>query len=460
MDIKHVVVLMLENRSFDCMLGKLYPSDGTFEGLTGQETNDYAGRPVPVWAAKSINPDIATIPDPDPGELFTDMTKQLFADGAVTAPPAMSGFAANYMTLPKADKPFLPNSVMHYFTPEQVPVISTLARSFAVCDQWYASAPCQTWPNRFFAHTGTAQGSVNNGNFPIPFPAPSIFGLLSAHNVSWRVYFHDVPQSLLLRDVWLRAPLHYRFFDQFLVDASSIEPRYFTDAFLRNIPNDEHPPHNVLFGEQLIARVYTALRQSPSWKNTLFILTFDEHGGCYDHMPPPAAVPPDNFRQDGFAFDRYGVRVPAVIVSPYIPAGLKLRAAPQGLPQIGPPYPFDHTSILATVRKLFGLGSPLLARDAIAPDVLSALSLTIPCNDGPESLSATPPPVSTANVVARARVAPNHMQDGLDRMARSLPAAAPAAVPPPPAAMAPSLIQNVATAQASATLRVKDFLRL
>jgi phospholipase C len=309
---------------------------------------------------------------------------------------------------------------------------------------------------------------VDNGNFPIPFQAPSIFRLLSNQNVSWRVYFHDVPQSLLLGDIWLSAPLHYRFFDQFIVDAqngalpgySFIEPRYFTDAFLRNIPNDEHPPHNVLFGEQLIARVYTALRQSPAWKNTLFIITFDEHGGCYDHMPPPAAVPPDNYRQDGFAFDRYGVRVPAVIVSPYIPAGLKLRAAPQGLPLAGPPYPFDHTSILATLRTLFGLGPPLSAREAVAPNLLAALSLTVPDNDGPEFLSASPPSVSSDDAAARARLPPNHMQESLDRMARSLPVRAFEEGTPAPSPMVASVAVNVAQAQASATMRVKDFLNL
>src|SRR5579862_6920636 len=100
MDIKHVVVLMLENRSFDCMLGKLYPSDGTFDGLTGQETNDFAGRPIPVWTSRTVDPLVATTPDPDPGELFADMTAQLFSGGAMTAPPAMAGFAANYMAQP------------------------------------------------------------------------------------------------------------------------------------------------------------------------------------------------------------------------------------------------------------------------------------------------------------------------------------------------------------------------
>ena len=321
MAIEHVVVLMLENRSFDCMLGKLYPSDGTFDGLTGQEANIFSGQTVPVWTSDGIDPAIATIPDPDPGEHFTDMNQQLFAGGQAAT---MGGFVANYMAQPSAGKPFVPRNIMHYYTPEQVPVISTLARAFGVCDRWHASAPCQTWPNRFFAHTGTALGYVNNSNFPIPFPAPSFFGQLERRNIPWRIYFHDAPQSLLLRDIWHLAPLRFRWFSQFLADAhtgalpaySLIEPRYFSDAFLRRIPNDEHPPHNVQYGEELIAQAYIALRASPHWKKTLLIITYDEHGGCYDHVPPPPAVPPDAHQPDGFEFNRYGVRVPAVIVSP------------------------------------------------------------------------------------------------------------------------------------------------
>src|SRR5205085_1969600 len=106
----------------------------------------------------------------------------------------------------------------------------------------------------------------------------------------------------------------------------------------------------------------------------------DEHGGCYDHVPPPAAVPPDNQRPDNFAFDRFGVRVPAVLVSPWIPAGSIVR------PPAGSRYPFDHTSILATLRKLFDLGDPLTDRDAAAPDFLHALSLQTASNGGPRGL--------------------------------------------------------------------------
>ena len=471
MTIEHVIVLMLENRSFDCLLGALYPASPAFHGLTGAEKNTYAGQPVPVWKSKgsALDDTTARIPDPDPGELFTDMNQQLFGDGPQTAPPTMSGFVANYMAQPNGGKLFDPGAVMHYFTPEQVPVISTLAKAFGVSDQWYASAPCQTWPNRFFAHTGTALGCVNNHQFQVPFPAPSIFRKLQDNGKTWRVYFHDIPQSLLLRDVWLSAVLHYRFFDQFLADAASdalpnyafIEPRYFPDAIFWRIQNDEHPPHNVQFGERLIARVYNALRKSKGWEKSLLIITCDEHGGCFDHVPPPGAVPPDAHNENDFNFDRYGVRVPAVLVSPFIPAGSIIRAAPQGLPAKGPPYPFDHTSILSTLRKLFNLGLPLTARDAVAPDLLEHLSLDAATNDGPPAVPEDAVPyVSTKTVAEHADAPPNHMQTSLARMAASLPIKAPTDVAPPPRPMQFRQPPNAATALAEASARVRSFLNI
>ncbi|HEY6923981.1 MAG TPA: alkaline phosphatase family protein, partial [Steroidobacteraceae bacterium] len=329
--IDHVVVLMLENRSFDCMLGRLYPAGPNFDGLTLNESNTY-GMTYAVWNDKDMTEANACIPDPDPGEYFTDMNLQLFDPGrrSAGARPTMFGFAKSYGTQKGGDWRD-PGAVMHYFTPEQVPILSTLAKAYGVCDRWHASAPCQTWPNRFFAHTGTSLGYVDNHAFRIPFEAPSLQGRLQDHGAAWRVYFHDMPQSLLLKDIWPYAISHFRPFGQFLADAhtgslpnySFIEPRYFANLFTNHNPNDQHPPHNILYGEQLIAQVYNALRGSSCWSRTLFIITYDEHGGCYDHVPPPDAVSPDDSMENDydFQFDAYGVRVPAVIVSPYVPPG-------------------------------------------------------------------------------------------------------------------------------------------
>jgi phospholipase C len=410
MDIRHVVVLMLENRSFDCMLGRLYAKSDAFDGLSGGESNiwhkpDGDRAQILVWNDPNATAQALNIPDPDPGELFADIHMQiqgLIDSGAPNpGPPAMGGFVDNYMRQ-KAQNPAPdPRAVMHYFTPEQVPVISTLARAFAVSDRWHASAPCQTWPNRFFVHTGTAGGWVDNSPTHFPYSMETVFDRLEAVGQGWRLYFHDVPQASTLARLWPKAPAHFRPFDpDFAHDAGSgmlpaysfIEPRYFADPLTRRMPSDEHPPHNVAYGEALIAEVYHALRGGPGWNETLLLITYDEHGGCFDHVVPPAATPPGGPYPNGFDFGTFGVRVPAVIVSPYVAPGAVIR--PAGTT------PFDHTSIIATLRKLHGF-QPLTARDAAAPDLLSALGPE-PANPGPPSIVA-PAVAPAAEEVARSR---------------------------------------------------------
>src|SRR5260370_13458039 len=179
-DIDHIVVLMLENRSFDSMLGTLYPKSAGFDGLTGNETNlNAAGTPVSVWNQPGTDLATMTIPDPDPGEYWVDMNQQIFGSTAPPTPQSlatMGGFLANYTGL-QPPPPAGSRAVMHYFTPEQVPVISCLARQFAVCDQWHAAAPCQTSPNRFFVHTATPNRYHNNEPPKLPYMMPTIFDL-------------------------------------------------------------------------------------------------------------------------------------------------------------------------------------------------------------------------------------------------------------------------------------------
>jgi phospholipase C len=432
--IEHIVVLMLENRSFDCLLGRLYADRPDFNGLTGLESNRQtggSGEPVQVWNSESIVPGTMTIPSPDPGEQFSDITIQLFGldASANDAPPPMSGFVDDYVRQSK-EPPYDAKQVMHFFRPEQVPVISTVAKSFAVCDQWHASAPNQTWPNRFFAHCATACGYVNNSPSHFPYMMDSIFERLNASDDGWRVYYHDIPQSLTLARLWDHVD-RFRHFAEFARDAAAgrlpsyafLEPRYFPDASL-GMPNDHHPPHDVVYGEQLIATVYNAVRASPLWESTLLIITYDEHGGCFDHAPPPLAVPPGDGRtQEGFAFNRYGVRVPAIIVSPYIAPGTILRAAPGGVPHGGPPYPFDHTSIIATIRKCFGLSEALSARDAAAPDLAPVLRLDRPTNDALGLLTVPSYTPSAQDLTAAIGRPLTDMQQSLHRLASILPAA-------------------------------------
>jgi phospholipase C len=300
--------------------------------------------------------------------------------------------------------------------------MAALARSFAVSDRWHASAPCQTWPNRFFVHTATAAGYVNNSPPHPPYRMETVFNRLDSVNQPWRVYFHDIPQSATLARLWADIPTHFRFYqDDFARDAaqgnlpaySFIEPRYFTDTLLQKMPNDQHPPHNVSHGDALIASVYNAVRAGPGWKNTLLVITYDEHGGCYDHVVPPAAVSPDELRHDGYAFDQFGVRVPALIISPWVKPGSVLR--PAG------PTPFDHTSVSATLGKLFGF-PPLTKRDAAAPDLLSVLNGD-GSNDGPASVPVIESTPSSAQIAASAAREPNRMQHALNQAAVQLPAA-------------------------------------
>ncbi len=386
--IEHIVVLMMENRSFDSILGQLYPGNFGFDGLKGNETNPlHGGSEVRVWNSGKFDPKSMSIPSPDPGELWNDINMQLFGlDGKPESEsPKMNGFVNNYLR--QSAEPsgsYLPKSIMHYYTPEQLPVISTLAKDFAVCDNWFASAPCQTWPNRFFLHCATAKGYENNSPAHFPYLMETIFNRFS-DSKSWKIYFHDFPQTLTLTRLWPHIERFRLFEQEFSKDAAAgklpaysfIEPRYFPDV---KLPNDQHPPHHVGMGEELIADVYNALRSAPTWEKTLLVIIYDEHGGNYDHVPPPKAVSPDNRVSKPFNFDRYGVRVPAVLVSPYIKTGTILKTP------VGTSCPYDHTSVIATLRKCFALGESISHRDAVAPDLESVLNLDTPSNFGPEKV--------------------------------------------------------------------------
>ncbi|WP_322049445.1 alkaline phosphatase family protein [Paraburkholderia sp. J67] len=406
--IKHVVVLMLENRSFDNVFGFLRPAGDGFDGLAGAACPGNNG--IPPWQTEPGS-DCSTMPDPDPGESFDDITGQLYGTDVVNGVPPMSGFVDNY-----EKHHGTANAIMHCFTPNDLPVLSQLANSFAISDRWFASAPCQTWPNRFFAHAGTANGYENNTLDGFPFPMQTIFNELQGV-VPWKIYFHDFPQAALLSRLWPYFA-NFRPFDRFIQDAAAgqlpayafIEPMYYPGT---ELPNDMHPPHNVQLGEALVARVYNAVRSSPNWTSTLLIVVFDEHGGCFDHVAPPAATPPEPARpKQNFAFDRYGVRVPAVLISPYTAAGTVLRPAGNT--------PFDHTSIISTVRNCFGIAGPLTARDAAAPDLSGALNTDFDLHRGPAEVTAPTPWVSDAVLQAARGREVNSMQDLLALAAKNL----------------------------------------
>ena len=393
--VQSVVVLMLENRSFDHMLGFLYPgnvssSQQPFDGLAGTESNpSSSGQPVTVFQIGPNTPNAYYMPGADPGEGYMATNDQLYGSnsGPASAGEASTGqgFVKNYAyTLTwetnmkwAIQAGTVGNDIMGCFTPEALPVLSTLAKQYAVCDQWFASVPTETLPNRAFACAATSQGHMDDKT--LTFSSPTIFGALQAKNYGWAVYGYDAEPLTkhTFTQITSADASHFGEFPEFLAAAKngSLPPFTFLEPSCSSTGNSQHPPYDVALGEQLIHDVYEALRAGQGWPGTLLVITYDEHGGCYDHVPPPwGAVPPDNDTGEfGFGFNRFGVRVPTVLVSPLIDPGTVYRAPAGGMP-------LDHTSILKTVEQRWNL-DPLTKRDAAAPGFGDVLTRTTPRTD-------------------------------------------------------------------------------
>jgi phospholipase C len=432
--IEHVFVLMLENRAFDHMFG--------FSGLTGIDRD---GNPTAVIGADTSMNNFdssshAKIPatnapsadfalkglDEDPGHEFEDTLMALCAQfdeaGNLIHPaPAYNpvpggyppstnaGFVENYMHPSNPDdKPAkTPDRIMRCFdTPNQLPVMFQLAQEFAICDQWFSSIPGPTWPNRFFllaASTGGLDHSPNTADIITAttvegyrFANGNIFDLLDDNCIEWKIVEGDeFPVSFALSGMNLNA-LQGRFqdFEDFPADLARsnygpqfvfIEPKYGAHGFDVTGPGDftcgnsMHPLDDVTRGERLVKHVYEAIRNSPYWERSLLLIVFDEHGGFYDHVHPPAAVPPGDtmtasYIEHHFQYDQLGVRVPALVISPLIQRGVIDHTT------------YDHTSMAATLERLFGM-KPLTNRDAAANDLLHLLSLESPRTDTPATLN-------------------------------------------------------------------------
>ncbi len=402
--VKNIVVVMLENRSLDNMCGWLYsssspqpsqylPANGpqSYNGLQTSFWNPsnvsyFSGQP-PVQVAIQPQTTSYVVPDPDPEETFSNVNYQLFGPEAPSTSPTWpnQGFVVNYEYATASH----PDQIMQAYSTAQVPVIFSLAQNFAISDAWYCSVPSQTWPNRSFVHAGTSNGNVNNGDVPDPYDwdVPTIFNVLQSMHVGWKVYNDTLVTPSLTRSMFpkLWDPLldfHFGSLDDFKHDCAhnSLPPYSFVEPSFLVDPNDEHPPHDVAAGEKLLYEIWQAISSSPqTWNNTLLIITYDEHGGTYDHeMPPWGAAIPDsasNPGESGFTFNRFGVRVPTIIVSPYVQAGTVFRSNSS----TGTPY--DHTSILATLRDWLGIPANLMlpsARIAAAPNIAQVLTLSSP----------------------------------------------------------------------------------
>jgi len=418
--INHIVQLMLENRSFDHMLGFLYagagnvsPTGQAFEGLTGSESNtDASGNAVTVFQIDHTAPAAYFMPGADPGEGYSNTNVQLFGSGKPPSPPVATntGFVTNFADAIAYDQRSkrsveagtTPSSIMGAFPPAALPVLSGLAAGFAVCDYWYSSVPTETFPNRAFACAATSQGHMNDATSS--FTVQSIFGLMTAHSLSWKIYgYTEEPLTRKNFPDTLSAPDScVGLFADFQSDAAAgTLPQYsFLEPSWGSAGNSQHPNYDVSLGEKLIQDVYNAVRNGPGWDQTLLFITYDEHGGLYDHVAPPSgATPPDATPGEfGFDFTRFGVRVPVVLVSPLIPAGTVFRV-PAGTT------PLDHTSVLKTIETRWGLPA-LTARDAAAPDVGDVLSLAAARTDDP--LAGVTAPTSTGANPAAAEV--SHLQ--------------------------------------------------
>jgi phospholipase C len=427
--VQHIVQLMLENRSFDHMLGFLYPNKTgpngqPFEGLLGTEANNDAnGSPVSVFQIDPGTAGAYFMPGADPGEGYANTNSQLFGTGHPPTPAVATngGFVTNYAAAIPYDqrihrKPLpgtVASDIMGVFTPAALPVLSGLAAGFAVCDHWYSSVPTETFPNRAFACAATSQGHMNDSTSS--YTVQSIFGLMTAHAVSWKIYGYDAePLARGNYPDTVQAPDScFGKFADFQADAAAGNlPAYsFLEPSWGSAGNSQHPNYDVALGEVLIKQVYQALRGSPGWNQTLLIITYDEHGGCYDHVAPPGgAVPPDtSVGEYGFDFTRFGVRVPAVLVSPLIPAGTIYRV-PAGSTSI------DHTSVLKTIELRWGLPA-LTARDAAAPNLGGVLTLTTPRTDDP--LAGVVAPTSTGKNPAAGEV--SHLEQLHAQMIADLP---------------------------------------
>eukprot|EP01090_Pellita_catalonica_P001616 TRINITY_DN11384_c0_g1_i1.p1 TRINITY_DN11384_c0_g1~~TRINITY_DN11384_c0_g1_i1.p1 ORF type:complete len:467 (-),score=70.31 TRINITY_DN11384_c0_g1_i1:46-1386(-) len=302
-------------------------------------------------------------------------------------------------------------NVMQGFKPDRVPVTSFLASEFAVFDEYFCSVPGPTWPNRQFALSATSEGQTSVGPWYQNkagklFPQRTIFDQVADAGLTWRNYYVDTPWELFLK-VIADHPQNLRDMNDFhracasgsLPSFSWVNPRSGVNVTTGDGPSDEHPDHDVLWGEALLKEVYDAVRASPLWERTVLLVTWDEAGGFYDHVPPPNYAPDPyhgtTYPDAGFKFDRLGERVPLIVVSPFVQKGLVVGKANTTA--------FDHTSMIGTTRKWLDIEAQgaLNSRDAWSETFEWVLNLENPRADIPRAAPVPPPPEQSVPAVAK-----------------------------------------------------------
>jgi len=362
--IKHVIILMMENRSFDHLLGWLHTDHPDIDGLTGSESNPF-NTSDPNGRVVKINKNGYDVGPDDPGHSWYATAYQIYgeklAHGTDKPTPKMNGFVQENILERKSS--FNPMSM---FDSKTAPIINTLATEFAVFDHWYCSLPGPTDPNRGFAMSGTSNGMIDNFNGTL-WSQKSYFEFLREHSVSWRAYYQDDPWAVMYFTDMHTPTNKKNVFElpQFFEDVKQnnlpqftwLQPRM---TSLHGPPTWQHPDASVKEGERLIKTIYEALRASTLWESLAFIITYDEHGGFYDHVTPPQTgipAPDGNAADNGFRFDRLGIRVPTVLVSPWVPKGTIVHE-----PKMAGTH-FDATAVIATGNKLFGVSDHMTMRD-------------------------------------------------------------------------------------------------
>jgi phospholipase C len=385
--VKHIVVLMMENRSFDQMLGFLQKEGLDVDGLDSAVANfDTAGKEHKPFEWGSGE----TAPEPPPGHK-AKILDPCHSPSCVNSQlkGGNTGFVENFEETRtdesgnqvKLDPEFL-KVPMGHFGAQHLPVYSHLAKNFGVCDAWHASIPGDTWPNRLYSLAGREAPSV--GHKPGLLSEllkdikglPLVGGIAGApifeveaftrqlHDSQWRWYSHD-PATLRAADGLYRDFRHikrdnFTYFnrarlsletqaleaavvshDSFLDDAAKgelrdvswIDPNFIDLSVLDPSSNDDHPPSDVKAGQALVLELYEALANSPQWEDTVLVIVYDEHGGFYDHVAPPAV-------NDRSGYSTLGIRVPALVVGPRVRNAVCHET-------------FEHTSLIATILRRF-----------------------------------------------------------------------------------------------------------
>ncbi|ORX50146.1 phosphoesterase [Hesseltinella vesiculosa] len=414
--IKNVVILMFENRSFDRMMG-WFDYNSEIDGLTPGKDCNYVN-PADPSSLKICATNQGKLKDPlDPGHLYNDTTQQITGNGKLPSNQVttadMSGFVANFAH----NYPGIINNasalhqIMDGFSPDRIPITYELASNYTIFDRWFSSFPGSTMPNRMYLHSATSHGEpdTDSSKYLKGYPQRTIYNNLDDANIPWANYFYEIPSLLLFDELRLGELSHYKNWATFGKDAAAgtlppvsfLDPAYFSIGTCI-VENDAHPPSDVADSEKLLKEVYETVRASPQWNQTLFIVTFDEHGGYYDHVNTPLHAPnPDGLNVSDFNFDRLGLRVPAILISPWVEKGAVIHEAhgPYSDSQ------YEHSSVPATLKKLFNLPNFLTKRDAWAGTFENAISLDKPRTDCPTVLSDPPAPMTkptTTNPISQA----------------------------------------------------------